>query len=97
MELFYIKRVIPHRTKNPAVTRWEVIAVRVVDPFNSRWLCTISDLRAAACQRAHDVDQPIGLSVDRTVYGEEITSVDMAAPPAPRGQVISHAEFEARR
>jgi hypothetical protein len=97
MDLFYIKRVIPHQTKNPAVTRWEILASRVVDPFHTRFLCTVSDLRASACQLAHDADQPIGLSVDRTAYGEEITSVDMAAPPAPRGQVISAGEFFERR
>jgi hypothetical protein len=97
MELFYIKQVYSHSTRTPEVTRWEILASRVVDPFRTRFLSTISNLRASACQRAKELDQPIGLSVEHTQYGDEITSVDMAAPPEARGRVISHAEFFERR
>jgi hypothetical protein len=97
MELFYIRSVERHETRDQAVTRWTIRATRVVDPFRSRWLSTISNLRASACQRAKELDQPIGLSVEHTQYGDEITSVDMAAPPEARGRVISHAEFFERR
>jgi hypothetical protein len=97
MELWRILKMYPHVTSNPQVTRWEIHAARVIDPFRRRFLHTISDLRAEACRQALELRQPIGLSVSPTAYGDEITSADMEAGPAPRGQVISAAEFFERR
>jgi hypothetical protein len=97
MELWHIWKVYPHVTTNPHVTRWEIHAARAIDPFRRRFLRTNSDLQASACERARDLRQPVGLTVSRTTYGDEITSVDLEAGPAPRGQVISAAEFFERR
>ncbi len=102
MGFWIIKRVVPHTTKHPSVTRWEVQAARVGDPFRVRFLTTISGLRASLCDRAREKDLTVAMTVTQTPYGLEILSVELAGDVKSeivqkRNGVIGTAEMFERR
>lgn len=102
-ELWRIIRVLPHTTKHPEVTRWEVQAARLNDPFRVRFLATIKGWQAALCDRAREKHLTVAMQVEPTQYGLEIQSVELAgehvtpAVVVKRNGVIGNAEMFERR
>jgi len=102
MNLWIIKRVVPHTTKHPEVTRWEVQAARTCDPFNTQFMSTIKGWHAALCDRAREKDLTVAMQVEDKGYGLQIESVELAGEHRPlsvvkRNGVIGTAEMFERR
>lgn len=100
MELWIIKRVIPHQ--HSGFVRWEVQATRVCHPFKVQFLTTLQPWIASLCDRAHEQDLTLSMGVERTKNGQEIQHVELAgehrpSPVAKRGDVIGTAEMFERR
>ena len=102
MEHWTIRRVVPHTTKHPGLTRWEVQAARCCDPFNLQFLTTLKPWIAALCDRAREQRRTVSMQVERTKNGQEIESVELAGDVKPeivvkRNGVIGTAEMFERR
>ncbi len=102
MEYWTISRVVPHTTSHPGLTRWEVQAARMCNPFRLQFLTTLKPLVAALCDRAREQHLTVAMSVERTKNGQEIRAVELAGDMKPamvvkRDGVIGDAEMFERR